>query len=237
MKITVITGTGQKGCTYQIKECFLQVLGPGHEITEFYLPKDLPDFCCGCKNCFFISEERCPHALHVMPIWKSMLESDLIVFASPVYALRTTGQMKSLLDHLCVHWMVHRPEEQMFHKKAVILTNAIGPFQSGAQKDIATSLKWLGISHIRKQGIGLMEGIVWNDLSLKRRNAIISKISRLAKKYKNQTYARQGMNVRLRFALCRMLHQITADKEKILSADNQHWIQKGFIKSHEKKLK
>lgn len=234
MKITVITGTGQKGCTYQIKECFLQELGTNHEITEYYLPKDLPDFCSGCKNCFFISDEACPHASHVVPVWKSMLDSDLIVFASPVYALRTTGQVKSLLDHLCVHWMVHRPDERMFHKKAVILTNAIGPFQSGAQNDIATSLKWLGISHIRKLGIGLMEGIVWNELSSKRRKKIILKISRLAKKYNRQTYARQGLGVRLRFSLCRILHKTAADKENVLSADNQYWLQKGWIELPEK---
>lgn len=39
MKITVVTGTEQKGCTYRIKETFLDALGPGHDITEFYLPR------------------------------------------------------------------------------------------------------------------------------------------------------------------------------------------------------
>jgi len=58
--------------------------------------------------------------------------------------------MKALLDHLCVHWMVHRPDDRMFQKKAVILTNAIGWIQGGAQKDIATSLKWLGVSQVKK---------------------------------------------------------------------------------------
>ena len=117
MKISVINGTEVKGCTYNIKEMFLEDLRDSNEVTEYYLPKDLPYFCCGCKTCFFKSEAECPHAQYVMPIWESILDSDLLVFAAPVYALRTTAQMKSLLDHLCVHWMVHRPKESMFSKK------------------------------------------------------------------------------------------------------------------------
>lgn len=87
-----------------------------------------------------------------------MLKADLLVFAAPVYALRTPGQMKALLDHFCCHWMVHRPDKAMFTKCAVILTNSIGASNREAQKDIATSLQWLGISDVRCLGFGLMEG-------------------------------------------------------------------------------
>ncbi len=232
MKITVINGTEVKGCTYHIKESFLETLRDDHEIVEFYLPKDLPYFCCGCKNCFFKSERLCPHAEYVMPIWNAMLDSDLLVFASPVYALRATAQLKSLLDHLCVHWMVHRPDDRMFGKKAVILTNAIGVFYSGAQKDIATSLMWLGVSDIRKLGIGLLEGVIWNELSDKRRKMIISKTKMIAKKYKNgyTAHTHKGIKVHLLFAITKRMHQAIAGKEQTLSADNQYWADKGWIK-------
>ena len=93
MNITVINGTEIKGCTYHIKESFLEVLRDGNEVTEFYLPKDLPHFCCGCKNCFFRREQFCPHSEYVIPIWNAILNADLLVFTSPVYALRTTSQM------------------------------------------------------------------------------------------------------------------------------------------------
>jgi multimeric flavodoxin WrbA len=43
-----------------------------------------------------------------------MTDVDLIVFAYPVYALRAPGQVKALLDHFAVHWMVHRPKSEMF---------------------------------------------------------------------------------------------------------------------------
>ena len=229
MKITVINGTEVKGCTYNIKELFLKDLRNGNEITEFYLPKDLPHFCTGCKTCFFKSEENCPHAQYVMPMWKAVLEAELLVFTTPVYALRASAQMKSLLDHLCVHWMVHRPKEIMFEKTAVILTNAVGVFNGGAQKDIATSLMWLGVSKIRKLGIGLLEGVIWNELSEKRRLDIAEKVEKFAAKSTPARTARKGLKVSLLFAVTKMMHQAAAKKEDPLSADNRYWQEKGWI--------
>ena len=43
MKITVINGTEQKGCTFAMKELFLAAMGDGHDIIEYYLPRDCPD--------------------------------------------------------------------------------------------------------------------------------------------------------------------------------------------------
>ena len=230
MKITVINGTEIKGCTYHIKESFLDVLRDNNKIKEYYLPKDLPQFCCGCKNCFVKSEQLCPHAEFVVPIWNDILDSDLLIFNSPVYALRTTAGMKSLLDHLCVHWMVHRPDEKMFNKKAVVLTNAIGVFNGGAQKDIKTSLIWLGISDIKGLGIGLMESVIWDELSPKRRNSITNKTYKLAVRYKKSYISRKELKVGLLFFISKKMHQAAAKKENSLSADNKYWLDKGWIK-------
>lgn len=230
MKVAVITGTEVKGCTYHIKEAFLEVLREDSEITEYVLPKDLPHFCTGCKTCFMKSEVFCPHASWVGPIWNSILAADLLVFACPVYALRAPGQMKALLDHLCVHWMVHRPDERMFGKKAVVLTNAIGPLQKGAQRDIATSLRWMGVPDIRKLGAPLMVDAFWTKLPDKRREAIVRRVHRLAERYRDGSPARRSVKTKVLFAMTRMMHQGTARNEDPLSADNQYWLDKGWIK-------
>ena len=229
MNITVINGTEIRGCTYNIKEIFLENLRDANKVVEYYLPKDLPYFCCGCKTCFFKSEAQCPHAQEVEPIWESILSADLLVFASPVYALRTTAQMKSLLDHLCVHWMVHRPDEKMFSKRAVILTNAVGVLNSGAQSDIATSLTWLGVSKIKRFGIGLLEGVLWDELSEKRRGIITNKVKKFASKNNDVSPASKGVKVGLLFAITKMMHQKVGKKENPLSADNKYWKEKGWI--------
>lgn len=229
IKIVVINGTEIKGCTYHIKETFLSVLRNGNQITEFYLPKDLPYFCCGCKNCFFKDEKLCPHSAYTMPIWEVMIEADLIIFAAPVYALRTPAQVKSLLDHFCCHWMVHRPDKAMFTKSAVILTNSIGAPNGSAQKDITTSLNWMGVSDIRRLGFGLMEGVVWDKISKNRRHKIEQKTAALAKKYMKPKSAHKSIKVRFFFFLSKMLHKGTLKSEETPSADNQHWIDNGWI--------
>jgi multimeric flavodoxin WrbA len=230
MKITVINGTEIRGCTYHIKETFLKALGAGHEITEFTLPKDAPHFCSGCKVCFFKSENQCPHATSILPIWNAMLAADLLVFAYPVYVLRTPGQVKALLDHLGCHWIVHRPDARMFTKRTVILTNSIGAPNGAAQKDVATSLAWIGVSSIKKLGFGLMEGVIWEELSAPRRAKIEAKTKAFAAKLKSIKPARKNLKHRAIWLICKILHKIVLKKENPPGTDNQYWIDKGWIK-------
>ena len=231
MNIVLINGTEVKGCTYHIKNIFLNELREGNEIIEFYLPKDCPNFCCGCKTCFLIDENKCPHAKFTIPIWEAMIRADLIVFAYPVYVLRAPGQIKALLDHFGVHWMVHRPKEEMFSKRALILTQSIGAPNGHAQKDVATSLTWLGISDIKKIGFGLMEHVIWEKLSEKRKNTIGGKIKRFAKKYGNTYNVHKSIKHHILFTICKMLHKKTVKSENPISADNKYWLEKKWIKN------
>jgi hypothetical protein len=96
MNIVLINGTEVRGCTYHIKEFFLDELRDGNNLKEFYLPKDCPHFCCGCKTCFFKNENGCPHAEYTVPLWNDIIHADLLVFAYPVYVLRAPGQVKAL---------------------------------------------------------------------------------------------------------------------------------------------
>jgi multimeric flavodoxin WrbA len=230
MNIAVVTGTEVKGCTYRIKEIFLEGLRAGNQIAEFTLPKDMPHFCCGCKVCFFKDEKLCPHADRVLPIWNAMREADLIVFASPVYVLRAPGQVKALLDHFGCRWMVHRPDPVMFSKRAAILTNSIGAPNGKAQKDIMTGLHWLGVSRVRRLGFGLMEGVIWDELSAKRRAKIERKTQKFARAYRKFKPARKSLKVRFLFGLSRFMHKVILKKETVPSADSQYWIEHGWIK-------
>ena len=229
MKITVINGTPQKGITYHMKQMFLDYLKDGNEITEFY-PADIPPFCVGCKTCFFHGEQLCPHAAKTMPIWNAMLESDLLVFAYPVYALRAPASIKSLLDHLCVHWMVHRPDEWMFSKTAVILTNSVGAPNGSAQKDVRTSLSWMGVSAVYTCGAGMMGDVIWEKISDKHVEMLERKTRRLYEKVRNLK-PRRNMKLRERaeFFACKKMHRMVLKSEETPSLDNQHYIDHGWI--------
>ena len=94
MKITVINGTEKHGITYRLKEIFLEPFRDRAEITEFYLPRDCPNFCSGCTVCFLKDEHKCKDAEYVQKIEKAMLGADLLVFTSPAYVFHATGAMK-----------------------------------------------------------------------------------------------------------------------------------------------
>ena len=49
MKIALINGQNHKGSTYHIGRMLADKLGG--EVTEFFLPRDFGEFCCGCDEC------------------------------------------------------------------------------------------------------------------------------------------------------------------------------------------
>ncbi len=99
MKITVINGTEKHGVTYKLKEIFLERFKQSAQITEYYLPKDCPEFCCGCASCCLHGEHTCKDFAYIQPIARSLLEANLIVITSPSYVMHTTGAMKTLLHN------------------------------------------------------------------------------------------------------------------------------------------
>lgn len=230
MKIVVISGTEVRGCTYRMKELFLENLRNDNDLIEFYLPKDMPKFCCGCKTCFNKSELLCPHAEYIMPIWNAILDADLIVFVYPVYASRSPGQVKVLLDHFACHWMVHRPDKRMFSKRAVIITQSIGASNRAAQKDVATSLTWLGVSDIKRFRFGTMGSVKWDEIKDKRRIKVEHKLKEFSKQYISQKAIGQNIKVKLLFFISKMLHKDLLKNEAVPSSDNQHWIENGWLK-------
>lgn len=62
-----------------------------------------------------------------------------MIFESPVYVYHVTGSMKAFLDHYGYRWMLHRPEESMFHKQAVCISTAAGAGMKSTNKDMADS--------------------------------------------------------------------------------------------------
>lgn len=230
MKIVVINGTAVKGVTYRMKEMFLESLHSDNQITEFY-PGDFPGFCTGCKTCFLRGEEKCPHAVKTGPIWEAMLAADLLVFAYPVYALRVPASIKSLLDHLCVHWMVHRPEPAFFEKTAVIITNSVGAPNGAAQKDVKTSLNWMGLSRIYVCGVPMMGDIFVDKMTGEHQRMLEKKMKRLAGKV-GEIRPRRRMcpKVWTLFQMAKLQHRMVLKTEEIPSLDNAHYIRYGWIK-------
>ena len=231
MKITVINGTEKHGITYRLKEMFLEPFKDKAEITEFYLPKDGPGFCIGCTQCFLTYQDRCKDAACVQKIEKAMLEADLLVFTSPSYVMHITGAMKALLDHFGYRWMPHRPLKEMFGKRAVIITQALGAGEKSAAKDIKDSLSWWGISYIKNSHFKLMSEIHWEKLPEKKRAAMTRGMASMARKFSEIDYskpAHTNLITKVKFYVVRMM-QTGLGKDNPEYTDYKYWKANGWL--------
>ncbi len=56
--------------------------------------------CRGCRACFDLGEEACPHRDDLPALYRRLREADGVVLATPVYVNDVSGTMKTLLDRL-----------------------------------------------------------------------------------------------------------------------------------------
>ena len=232
MHITIINGTEQKGCTYAMKEVFISALESDNKVTEFYLPKDCPVFCTGCKACFYKDISVCPHSEYTVPIWNSILKSDLLIFTSPTYVFHLTGQMKALLDHFAAKWMAHSPEKPMFRKQAVIITNAIGQGMVKTAGDIKDSLDFWGVARTYVIKHALFQP-KWDLISDKRKEKIRLKCEWVAKKIKSRRNVKPRLKIKGLFYIMRFSQKMI-DKAEIKAGrertkDYTHWKDNGWL--------
>ena len=231
MKITVINGTEKKGVTYRLKEMFIEPFKGKAEITEFYLPKDGPGFCVGCTACFMNNPNLCKDAECVQKIEKALLEADLLVFTSPSYVMHATGAMKALLDHFGYRWMPHRPAKEMFGKRALIITQALGAGEKSAAKDIKDSLSWWGISYIKNSHFKLMSEIHWDKISEKKRLELAKGMASMAKKFAAIDYskpAHTSLLTKAKFYTVQTL-QKSLGKKNPEYTDFNYWKSNGWL--------
>ncbi len=183
MKITVIHGGRKNGSTYHCAKQFIQAVCQRAEsqpqVTEFFLTQDAPPFCNGCFSCFQNGENTCPHADKVQPIAETIRQADIVVLTSPVYALDVSGQMKTLLDHLCYMWMSHRPAPEMFCKVGITIATTAGAGLRHTSKTLANSLNYWGARRTLRID-NPVAASKWEEVSQSKREKIERKLGRVA---------------------------------------------------------
>ncbi len=226
MKITVIHGTEHKGSTYHIAQAFLKEFETeSTSVTEFFLPKDMPAFCCGCFSCILKGAEYCPHRQNTSPIADAIQSADLLIFTSPVYAYHVTGQMKVLLDHYCYQWMVHRPDPCMFSKVALIISTAAGAGIKSTHKDIKDSLIFWGVGNIFTYGKAVAAAS-WQGVNAKKKEQIAKETKtlsvRILHRLKN---TKPSLKVKMLFFAMRFMHKTS----NISAIDKDYWQRMGWL--------
>ena len=156
MKVVVFHGSPRKGNTYFATGIFMEELSKSGDVefVEFSLPKDLPVFCTGCTLCLGGLREKCPNEKYVTPIIDAIIEADALVFSTPHYgACSVPGSMKTLLDHIDFLVLNAAPMDELFTKKAFILTTGAG--STAAIKPIRKFLLHCGVNRVFTHSIRL----------------------------------------------------------------------------------
>jgi multimeric flavodoxin WrbA len=198
------------------------------ELTEFFLPKDMPHFCVGCYSCFMRGENACPHADSVQLIAKEITACDLVILTSPIYAFDVSGAMKALLDHLCYMWMSHRPDARMFHKIGLTVATTAGMGLKHTTKTLTDSLKFWGVKKVfsMKTPVAAMK---WDDIKAEKR----AQIERRAKKLAQKIARAVEREPRIRFPLFRgFMFRMMAGMQKKNDwnqTDRNHWASQGWL--------
>lgn len=104
-KIVAIIGSprGYNSQTYKIAyRIFQELKKKNADVScDFYILSELNiNKCTGCTRCFFYASSCASFRDSIDMLEKSMLEADLIIFGSPVYAHNITGEMKNFFDRI-----------------------------------------------------------------------------------------------------------------------------------------
>ncbi|MGL4654632.1 MAG: flavodoxin family protein [Sarcina sp.] len=226
MKVTIVYGSMRKSSTYNTTKLFLEGLDiDNSDITEFYLPKDCPNFCRGCHQCFD-DRRKCPDYKYVHLIEKALDEADLIVFSSPVYLYQATGAMKALFDHLSYSVVPHQPIESMFKKQAIVISTATGGGCKTSNKAILRNFFFMGVGKTYSYGAKVY-GCGWHEVSEKRKEKIKREVTTLAHKIKKDSLKKIKPTLKLKcfFYIFRICHQ----KKGLKLSDAEYWNVKGWL--------
>jgi multimeric flavodoxin WrbA len=223
MKIVLLHGQNHKGSSYHIGRMLVDKLGEGHEIAEFFLPRDLQHFCVGCYQCID-DDTKCPFYTEKMTIMEQIERADLVVFTTPTYCMRASAGMKSFIEMTFTYWMPHRPKKCMFHKKAVIISTAAGAGTKTAIKDIKDTMLYWGISYVKTYGVSV-QAMGWDKVIDKKKAQIDKDMTKLAREITDQK-AKVSFKTKGLFMIMRMMQKSGMGSGPV---EKQYWEENGWL--------
>jgi multimeric flavodoxin WrbA len=176
MKVTIFNGSprGEKGNThFMVKEFSKGCEQAGAEVENIFLVQRKISPCRGCFTCWIKTPGVCVIKDDMAELIRKFGESDIVVFATPVYVDNVTGIMKNFMDRLvaaadphfekdeggeCVH--ISKSEKP---PKLVVISNCGFPEQSHFQvlellfKRVARNMRTEVIGEIYRGGGAILQ--------------------------------------------------------------------------------
>ena len=122
MKITILNGSPRKENTAAMAEAFAEgAKAAGHEVEILHVGKMKIAGCLGCEYCHTKGEGTCIQKDDMEKIMPAYKESDMVVFASPIYYFGMTAQIMAAIQRV---YCIGKPAKA---KKAALLLSSASP--------------------------------------------------------------------------------------------------------------
>lgn len=141
MKIAILNGSPRKENTAAMVDAFAEgAKEAGHEVEILHVGRMNIAGCKGCEYCHTKGEGKCIQKDDMEKVIPAYLDSDMIVYASPVYYFGATAQLQAAIQRV---YCIGKPAKA---KKAAFLLSSGSPATgSGAVEMYKNMIKYMGI--------------------------------------------------------------------------------------------
>ena len=226
MKVLVIVGSSRgKGNTYKVTKQLeekIKKLGDV-EFSYLFLKESNLEQCRGCFTCVTKGEHLCPIKDDRAKIEEQMLNSNGVIFASPVYVFNVTALMKNFIERFS--YASHRPP--FFNQSAMAVSTSSG---GGLKETLnyleSITLSW-GFNFTYKLGVITHPDLVHTP---RYTDEIKNDIDKAARIFYNSLKTKErkspGLGYLIQFRMMR-IHAI--DTKEYFTADYKYYKEKGLL--------
>ena len=126
MKIAILNGSPRKENTAAMIEAFREgAEEAGHEVEVLHVGKMKINGCLACEYCHTKGEGKCIQKDDLEKIMPAYLESDMVVFASPIYYSALTAQLEAAWQRV---YCIGKPAKAT--KAALLLSSGSGAYDA-----------------------------------------------------------------------------------------------------------
>ena len=145
MKIAILNGSPRKQNTLAMVNAFAEgAREAGHEVEILHVGKMKIAGCLGCEYCHGKGEGKCIQKDDMEKVLPAYLDSDMIVFASPLYYATLTAQLEAAIQRV---YCIGKPAKAT--KAALLLSSASGAYDAA----IARYKAYTGFTGIEDMGV------------------------------------------------------------------------------------
>ena len=145
MKIAILNGSPRKENTAAMIEAFREgAEEAGHEVEVLHVGKMKINGCLACEYCHTKGEGKCIQKDDLEKIMPAYLESDMVVFASPIYYFAPTAQLEAAWQRV---YCIGKPAKTT--KAALLLSSGSGAYDAA----IAQYKAFTGYVGIQDMGV------------------------------------------------------------------------------------